>query len=79
MKAESFTIIKNKFPDQWILLGNPVSENGKFVSGVVVLHSHDKKEVCYLGKDKVKDYKRVTVVFTGEIKPQNRIGILKRI
>ena len=42
------------YPDEWLLLGNPVSdENGLHtLGGYILYHSKDKKEVCYLGRDK---------------------------
>lgn len=75
----NFYDIKILYPDEWVLLGNPVSKNGKIVSGIVILHSHDKKEVCYLGKDKIQNFDRVAVTYTGDIKSQRRIGILVRL
>jgi hypothetical protein len=79
MKMSSFNSIKQKYPDEWVLLGNPKSENGVILGGVVLYHSPDKKEVCYLGKDKTVGFERIRLVYTGELKPMRRIGIMKRL
>jgi hypothetical protein len=44
--------IRRLYPDEWVLLGNPVIDrkNQQIVSGVLLYHSPDKKEVCYLNK-----------------------------
>mgnify|MGYP001613294812 CR=1 FL=1 len=53
-KLLSLPEIKSKFPDQWVLLGNPVFDDSKLtvLAGIPIYHSPDQKEVCYLGKDK---------------------------
>jgi len=79
MEAQTFDEIKQHFPDEWVLLGNPVSEQGRLKSGTVILNSHDKREVCYLGKDKIGAFERVTVAYTGSLQNQRRIGILRRL
>jgi len=57
--------IKKSYPDEWILLGNPVKdEYGMDIySGVVLYHSRDKRELAYLGKPLVKNYDRVLLFF----------------
>jgi hypothetical protein len=79
MIAQTFTEIQNQFPNEWILIGNPVSEKGKVVTGVVILHSEDKKELYYLGKDKISEFNRITVVYTGFMPENRQIGILRRL
>ncbi|TSA50397.1 MAG: hypothetical protein D4R43_02285 [Sphingobacteriales bacterium] len=81
MKQNSVTFeqAKKLFPDEWILFGNPEMKNTDVKSGVIVYHSKDKKEVCYIGKDKTAEFETVTIAFTGNIKQHRRIGILKRV
>ena len=56
--------IKSSYPDEWILLGNPLEdEYDRTISGVVLYHSRDKREVCYLGKPLVKKYDEVELFF----------------
>ena len=58
--------IKSSYPDEWILIGNPIREEGQkqsITAGVVLYHSRDKREVCYLGRPLTKNYKRVALIF----------------
>ena len=74
-----FEELKKKYPNEWVLLGNPEIKNTSVLGGVVLFHSKDKKEVCYIGRDKIADFSTVTIAFAGELKQQRKIGILKRI
>lgn len=71
--------LKTLYPDEWILLGNPKMNNTLVLGGVVLYHSKDKKEVCYIGRDKTADYSTVTIAFAGDLKQHRKIGLLKRI
>jgi hypothetical protein len=77
----SFEEVKLLYPDEWLLLGNPVSdENGLHtLGGYVLYHSKDKKEVCYLGRDKTEGYDKITLEFTGEVKKMRRLGVMIRV
>ena len=74
-----FEELKKQYPNEWVLLGNPEMNNTSVLGGVVLFHSKDKKEVCYIGRDKTADFSTVTIAFAGELKQQRKIGILKRI
>lgn len=74
--------IKNLYPNEWVLIGNPVMDDTKIdvISGVPIYHSKDKKEVCYIGRDKTSAYDKITLIFTGSFKPTRKItGIFNRI
>ena len=71
--------IKNKYPDEWILLGNPEIKNTLVLGGIVLYHSKDKKEVCYIGRDKISGYSTVTIAYAGNLKQNRKIGILSRL
>ncbi len=71
--------LKKLYPDEWILLGNPEMQNTFVLGGIVLYHSKDKKEVCYIGRDKTADYSTVTIAFAGDLKKHRKVGILKRI
>jgi hypothetical protein len=74
--------IKNLYPNEWVLLGNPVmdAKNIDVVSGIPIYHSKDKKEVCYIGRDKTSDFDKITLIFTGSFEPMRKItGIFKRV
>ncbi len=79
MQTVSFKTIQHRYPNEWVLLGNPKPENGVVLGGVVLYHSTDKKEVCYLGRDKTADFERIRLVFTGQFAPMRRLGIMKRL
>jgi hypothetical protein len=74
--------IKRLYPDEWVLLGNPVMDQTKIdvVSGIPIYHSKDKKEVCYIGRDKTSDFDKITLIYTGNFKPARKMtGIFNRI
>lgn len=75
----AFDDLKKLYPNEWVLLGNPKMENTSVLGGIVLFHSKDKKEVCYIGRDKTADYATVTIAFAGDLKQHRKIGILKRI
>jgi hypothetical protein len=77
----SFEEAKLLYPDEWLLLGNPVSdENGLHtLGGYILYHSKDKKEVCYLGRDLTDGYDRITLKYTGKFKPRRRLGVMIRV
>ena len=74
--------IKTLYPEEWVLLGNPVLDNSNIdvLFGIPIYHSKDKKEVCYIGRDKTAPFNKVTLIFTGSFKPTRKItGIFNRI
>lgn len=75
----TFEELKERYPNEWVLLGEPKMENTSILGGIVLYHSKDKKEVCYIGRDKTDNYTTVTITFAGDLKQQRKIGILKRL
>jgi hypothetical protein len=74
--------IKTLYPNEWVLVGNPIMDESKIdiLSGVPIYHSNNKKEVCYIGRDKTSAFDKITLIFTGSFKPTRKItGILNRI
>jgi len=67
------------YPDEWVLLGYPEMKNTTVLGGVVVYHSKDKQEVCYIGRDKTAPFSKVTIAYTGDLKQQRKISILRRL
>jgi len=65
MKMSGIKDIKQSYPDEWILLGNPeIDEKSQTIlSGVVLYHSPDKKEVSYLGKHKTSGFEKTALFF----------------
>ncbi|HNL08825.1 MAG TPA: hypothetical protein PKH93_14700, partial [Chitinophagales bacterium] len=75
--------IKAQYPDQWVLVGNPLLHepeiNGSIVSkllnGIVLYASKDKREIGFKAKAVVANVKETVCIYTGEI-PQNRLFLL---
>ncbi len=75
----TFEQVKQLYPDEWVLLGDPEMKNTSVLGGVVLYHSKDKKEVCYIGRDKTANFSKVTIAFAGDLQQNRKIGILKRL
>ncbi len=77
MQQQVLTIdeIKAQYPDQWVLVGNPVMdvEQQQVLAGLPVFYSKSKKEVCYLGAELVKNFDSTILLFTGQPKHLKRI------
>ena len=74
-ERRSIEDIKKSYPDEWILLGDP-EENERemeILSGIVLYHSPDKREVAYLGKPLIKGYSRV-MWFFNRVTPRTGSG-----
>ena len=67
--------IKALYPDEWVLLGNPIMDDSKIevLSGIPLFHSKDKKEVCYIGRDKNSNFDKITLIYTGSFRPARKI------
>ena len=57
--------MKKNYPDEWILLGNPerAKNDIDILSGILLYHSPDKREVAYLGRPLTNGYERITLFF----------------
>jgi hypothetical protein len=71
--------LKKNYPDEWVLLGNPTFQNTTVLGGVLLFHSKDKKEVCYIGRDKIANFQSVTITFAGDLRQNRKIGILRKL
>jgi len=69
--------IKRNYPDEWVLLGNPEIDerNQAILAGIVLYHSADKKEVCYLGKPLTATYKK-TALFFNRVSPRRKRDVI---
>jgi len=71
--------IKKSYPDEWVLLGNPVSdEYDRTISGVVLYHSRDKRELAYRDKPLLKKYKK-TALFFNRVTPREKRAVIASI
>lgn len=74
--------IRRRFPDQWVLIGNPVLDESyvgsivsKLISGVVLLSSKDRKELGFKGSAAREGFENIACIYTGEI-PKHRKYLL---
>jgi hypothetical protein len=79
---KSFSEIKDLYPNEWVLIGNPVLDESKIdlLYGIPLFHSKDKKEVCYIGRDKTVNFDKITLIYTGEFRQTRKLtGIFNRV
>ncbi len=83
MQTLTIDQIRTEYPDQWVLVGNPDlgdsrkvgSVVSKLVSGIVLYHSKDKREIAYKAKELTAGVERFACIFTGEILANRRIWL----
>ncbi len=76
MEVLSLSKIKELYPDEWVLVGNPEMDANELqvLSGLAAFHSKSKKEVCYLGAELVKKFDSYMLIFTGKPRSTRRIA-----
>lgn len=78
----SIAAIKTLYPDEWVLVGDPVMDESRLevTAGVPLFHSKDKKEVCYIGREKTAGFAKITIIYTGTHRASRKItGIFNRV
>ena len=72
--------IKSSFPDEWILLGNPEMNEREMaiLSGVVLYHSPDKRELAYRDKPLLKKYEQ-KLLFFNRVTPRTKRPVIASI
>jgi hypothetical protein len=78
----SISEIKLLYPNEWVLLANPLMDETKIdvLEGIPLFHSKDKKEVCYIGRDKTAAFDKITLIYTGTFHNSRKItGIFNRV
>ena len=71
--------IELRYPNQWIVLGNPVLDGMDILEGVVIAHNSDKRIVSMEGGERRAPFQKVTLFYVGKLPPPRRIGLLRRI
>jgi hypothetical protein len=65
MQPSTLEQIKETYPDEWVLIGNPKIEGTNVVAGTVVLHSKDKREIAYSHINWRDNFESAITIFTG--------------
>ena len=79
MRSLAISTIRRKYPQEWVLLANPVMNGMDVISGIVLLHHKDKKELTIQGRPLIGGYGNYRVIFTGKLPSIPRLGILRTI
>jgi hypothetical protein len=69
--------IKNQYPDEWVVIGNPIFDGMKILKGIVLAHHSDKRVASIEGGERREGFKKFTVSFTGQPKSNSHIGLLR--
>jgi len=79
-ERRSIDDIKKSYPDEWILLGNPEMDEYEqyFLSGEVLYHSRDKRELAYRDKPLLKKYDDIALLFN-RVTPRPKRAVIGSI
>jgi len=69
--------LKKSYPDEWILLGDPEIDevDQEIHSGILLYHSPDKREVCYLGRPLTAEYDKIALFFN-RVTPRGKRSVI---
>ena len=71
--------IKSLYPNEWVVIANPIFDGMKIIEGIVVSHHPDKRVASIEGGEHRKSFEKFTLTFTGENSSNYHIGLLKTI
>lgn len=71
--------IEIRYPNQWVVVGNPVFDGMDVIEGIVIAHHTDKRIASMEGGERRAPYKKVTLFYVGKLPPPRRIGLLRTI
>ncbi len=71
--------IKNQYPDEWVVIGNPIFDGMKIIKGIVLAHHSDKRVASIEGGERREGFSKFTLSFTGQPKSNSHIGLLRTI
>ena len=79
-ERRSIEDIKKSYPDEWILLGNPEMDEYEqyYLSGEVLYHSRDKRELAYRDKPLLKKYDDIALLFN-RVTPRPKRAVIGSI
>ena len=71
--------IKKYFPEEWVVIGNPIFEGMKVLKGTVIAHHSDKRVASLEGGERREGFSKFTLIFTGQHQARHHIGLLRKI
>ncbi len=71
--------IKIQYPNEWVVLGNPVFDGMKILKGTVLAHHQDKRVASIEGGERREGFKKFTLTFTGQHQSNYHIGLLRTL
>jgi hypothetical protein len=71
--------IENQYPNEWVVLGNPIFEGMKILKGTVLAHHADKRVASIEGGERREGFKKFTLTFTGQHQSNAHIGLLRTL
>ncbi|MFZ4476868.1 MAG: hypothetical protein ACOYPR_16845 [Saprospiraceae bacterium] len=71
--------IKTQYPDEWVVLGNPIFDGMQILNGTVLAHHPDKRVASIEGGERREGFNKFTLTFTGQLKSNYHTGLLRTI
>jgi hypothetical protein len=71
--------IKNQYPDEWVVIGNPIFDGMKILKGTVLSHHQDKRVASIEAGERREGFDKFTLTFTGQHQSNAHIGLLRTI
>jgi hypothetical protein len=80
MDTITFEKIKQLYPNEWVLLGNPEMNGSVILNGVVVFHAPTKQGLLE-GRHLLEPFQHSTWTFTGDVQRGTKqwVGIFRQI
>ena len=80
LEPRSIEDIKSSYPDEWIVMGNPEMDvyGQNILSGIVLYHGPDKRELAYRDKPLLKNYTK-KAVFYNRVTPRQKRPVIASI
>lgn len=67
------------FPNEWLLLKEPVSDGAELIGGKVLLHDKDKGQLAIKAQQVQLPDMPKRVFYTGKVPKNGKVGLMKRI
>ena len=71
--------METRYPNQWVVVGNPVFEGMDVLEGTVIAHHADKRVASMEGGERRTGFQKITLFYVGKLPPPRRIGLLRTI